>query len=881
MTESIQKKLLRVRPPRVRITYDVETGGAMEKRELPFIVGILADLSGDRADDATLPPIKERRMIDIDRDKFNDVLKSCKPRVSLLDALKADAQLGALLATPQDRALTMQSLSDFEPMRIVQALPSLNAMYTARGQIRALQARVEADDAIAAMVDAWVIGDDPKAPDNDARVGQLRTELIKALAGGGAPDKSAQMRAVVRLLDQLAPAWNAASAIAAAPSDAELAELRSAGLLAQGDAAPQARALAQARIRAAIIVSALSKENSLTNRVKAQRLLGKSAEGAEPGAFDASDAGKTRSAALIPLGEEGQDFGVVIAAANTAQQDDPVWAKALLLLGLAAVQADTIAIVDSKAQQQAAMAADARDRMLDFVAYLGAQADQQDLAGESIFRLIEACLPDEAGKTLLRLHHLATQVLVRLQDADDAGNALLQSSARRGGAAAAIDERVVQIDQMLSTALSGIMHAESFQRMEATWRGLGYLVFNTETSTMLKLRVFNATKEELLKDMERAVEFDQSAIFKMIYEREYGSFGGTPYSLLVGDYRIGSLQADIDFLKKISEVAAAAHAPFLAAASEQLFCLPAFNSLDKPRDLKKIFEGDDMAAWREFREMEDARYVSLVLPRVLLRLPYGQPEKRNTIPCDGLNYEEIVADAGPILSPSGNVIYADPRNNNFLWGNPAYMLAERITNAFSLYNWTAAIRGVEGGGLVEGLPLYTYSSDTGMIEMFCPTEVAITDRREKELNDLGFISLCHCKGAGKAAFFGGQTTNQPKKYFSDDANANARISAMLPYILAASRFAHYIKVIMRDKIGSFLTRTNVEAYLNSWIANYVLLDDNAAQDLKAAFPLRSASVVVTDVPGEPGAYRATVFLKPHFQLEELTTSIRLVANLPK
>jgi type VI secretion system ImpC/EvpB family protein len=325
-------------------------------------------------------------------------------------------------------------------------------------------------------------------------------------------------------------------------------------------------------------------------------------------------------------------------------------------------------------------------------------------------------------------------------------------------------------------------------------------------------------------------------------------------------------------------VAAAAHAPFIAAANENLFGLDSFASLDRPRDLKKIFESQEMAGWREFREMEDARYVSLVLPRVLLRLPYGQPEKRNTMACEGLNFEEQVSIA-PTTGAAAS--YPDPSNDAFLWGNPAYVLAERITNAFALYNWTAAIRGVEGGGLVEALPMYSYTSESGTTELFCPTEVAITDRREKELNDLGFISLCHCKGSGKAAFFGGQTTNQPKKYFSDDANANAKISAMLPYILAASRFAHYIKVIVRDKIGSFMTRGDVEAYLNTWIANYVLLDDNATQEVKSSYPLRSAAVVVTEVPGEPGSFKATVFLKPHFQLEELTTSIRLVANLPK
>jgi type VI secretion system protein ImpC len=447
----------------------------------------------------------------------------------------------------------------------------------------------------------------------------------------------------------------------------------------------------------------------------------------------------------------------------------------------------------------------------------------------------------------------------------------------RGGAAL-MDELVAGLDAHLSTQLAEVMHAENFQRIEATWRGLGYLVSRSETGPMLKLRVLDASEDDLDKDLMKAVEFDQSGLFKMIYEAEYGTFGGAPYSLLVGDYYFGRTPRDIQRLEKLAEIAAAAHAPFIAAADAKLFDLNGFGDLAKPRDLQKIFETDEMIAWRAFRESEDSRYVSLTLPRVLMRLPYGTEMKdpkiadgkarRVPVPCEGLVYEELQS---PLPSEDGKA---------FLWGNPAYVLAERITHAFSLYGWTAAIRGVEGGGLVEGLPVYTYTSDEGDVSMICPTQVSITDRREKELNDLGFMAICHAKKSNKAAFFGGQTTNKPKVYISDLATSNAQISSMLPYILAASRFAHYLKVIMREKLGSFLTRANVEEYLNNWISQYVLLDDNAAQGMKASYPLRAAKVVVTDVPGKPGAYKATMFLKPHFQLEELTTSIRLVAELP-
>jgi type VI secretion system protein ImpC len=408
------------------------------------------------------------------------------------------------------------------------------------------------------------------------------------------------------------------------------------------------------------------------------------------------------------------------------------------------------------------------------------------------------------------------------------------------------------------------MHAPLFKDMEATWRGLFYLVSRTETGKLLKLRVFNATMDDLRKELEKASDFDQSCIFKMIYEAEFGTYGGSPYSLLVGGYEFNHSPNHMSLLSKITQVAASAHAPFIAAASPGLFGLDGFDKLAKPRDLSQLFESQELAQWTEFRGSEDSRYVALTLPHALMRLPYGKDSR----PAEGVKYEETVTgDNGP-------------EHNNFLWGNAAYVLAERITNAFALYHWTAAIRGVEGGGLVDGLPVYTYRDDADIVNMICPTEVSITDRREKELNDLGFISLCNCKGTGQAAFFGGQTTNQPRQYISDEANANAKLSAMLPYILAASRFAHYIKVIMRKKIGAFLTRGNIEAYLNTWIAQYILLDDNASQEVKASYPLRAAQITVTDVPGSPGAYKATLFIKPHFQLEELTTSIRLVADLP-
>ena len=424
-----------------------------------------------------------------------------------------------------------------------------------------------------------------------------------------------------------------------------------------------------------------------------------------------------------------------------------------------------------------------------------------------------------------------------------------------------IQTQIARIDELLSKQLNEILHHPEFQALESSWRGLHYLVMNTETSTRLKLRLMCASKQELFKDLDGAIEFDQSQLFKKVYEEEYGTFGGFPFSLLLGDYEFTRHPQDMALLEKLSEVAAAAHAPFIAGASPRLFDMDSFTELGNPRDLAKMFESTELIKWRSFQASEDSRYITLVLPHILLRLPYGP----DTSPTEDF---KLVEDT-------------DGRNHSkYLWGNATWALGQRITNAFALYGWCAAIRGVEGGGMVRGLPTHTFKTDEGDIALKCPTEIAITDRREKELDTLGFVSLCHCKGTDYAAFFGGQTTQKPKLYDTPQANANSRISARLPYILAASRFAHYLKVICRDKIGSFQTKETLAEYLNRWISAYVLGTDNAGQELKAQYPLREARIDVFDIAGKPGAYRSIAFLRPHFQLEELTASVRLVAELP-
>jgi type VI secretion system protein ImpC len=424
-----------------------------------------------------------------------------------------------------------------------------------------------------------------------------------------------------------------------------------------------------------------------------------------------------------------------------------------------------------------------------------------------------------------------------------------------------INARIAQIDHLISIQLNEVMHHPAFQKLEGSWRGLKHLMDHSETGVGLKIRILNVTKKELLRDIEKAPEFDQSALFKKVYEEEYGVFGGAPFGALVGDYEFGKHPEDMALLEGVSHVAAQAHAPFITAAAPDLLNLQSFTSLDAPRDLAKIFDSTEYAKWKSFRQSEDSRYVGLCLPRTLARLPYGKETK----PIDEFSYEEHVDGT---------------EHDKYLWMNAAYSLGTRMTNSYSLYGMCVAMRGVEGGGLVEGLPAHNFYTDEGDLALKCPTEIPITDRREKELADLGFVPLVHCKDTDYAAFFSVQSCQKPKLYDTDNANANARLSAQLPYIMACSRFAHYLKAMMRDKIGSFMSREEAEVFLNRWITRYVTPDDSASPAAKAERPLREARIDVSEVPGKPGVYKAVAFLRPHFQLDELTVSLRLVAELP-
>lgn len=432
-----------------------------------------------------------------------------------------------------------------------------------------------------------------------------------------------------------------------------------------------------------------------------------------------------------------------------------------------------------------------------------------------------------------------------------------------------IERAVALLDQRLSEQLNEIVHDPKFLKLEGSWRGLHYLVMNSETGTMLKIRMMNLSKRELNRDLTRAVEFDQSLMFRKIYENEFGTPGGEPFGAIIGDYEWTNHPDDIETLRLMSNVSAAAFAPFISAAGAGLMGFERWTELSRPRDLAKIFDTVEYLKWRGFRDSEDSRFVSLVMPRVVARLPYGARTK----PIDEFAYEEAPIDA------AGQPLPMD--HDHYCWMNAAFVMGTRLTDAFSKYGFCTAIRGAEGGGKVDNLPQHIFMSDDGDMDAKCPTEIGITDRREYELSNLGFLPLCHYKNHDYAVFFGAQTAQKPKEYDRPDATANARISARLPYIMATGRFAHYLKIMARDKIGSFMEAEDCQAWLNRWITNYVNTNENAGAESKARYPLREAKVEVQAIPGRPGAYNAVAYLRPWLQMEELTASLRMVARIPE
>jgi type VI secretion system protein ImpC len=423
---------------------------------------------------------------------------------------------------------------------------------------------------------------------------------------------------------------------------------------------------------------------------------------------------------------------------------------------------------------------------------------------------------------------------------------------------------IAEIDRKLTQQVNQILHHPDFQQLEGAWRGLHYLVNNTETDEMLKVRVMNISKKELGKTLKKfqGTAWDQSPLFKKVYEEEYGQFGGHPFGCLVGDFYFDHSPPDVELLREMAKVSAASHAPFIAGVSPAVMQMDSWGELANPRDLTKIFQTPEYASWKSLRESEDSKYIGLAMPRFLARLPYGA----KTSPVEEFDFEEDTTGAD---------------SGNYVWANSAYAMATNINRSFKLYGWCSRIRGVESGGAVENLPVHTFPTDDGGVDMKCPTEIAISDRREAELAKNGFMPLIHKKNTDFAAFIGAQSLHKPAEYDDPDATANANLGARLPYLFACCRFAHYLKCIVRDKVGSFKERDDMQRWLQSWILNYVDGDPTiSSEETKAQRPLAAAEVVVESVEGNPGYYTSKFFLRPHYQLEGLTVSLRLVSKLP-
>ena len=427
-----------------------------------------------------------------------------------------------------------------------------------------------------------------------------------------------------------------------------------------------------------------------------------------------------------------------------------------------------------------------------------------------------------------------------------------------------IESMIAAIDAKLTEQVNLIIHHEDFQKLESAWRGLHYLVNNTETDEQLKIRVMNVSKQDLGKTLKRfkGTAWDQSPLFKRLYEEEYGQFGGQPYGCLVGDYHFDHTPPDVELLGEMAKIAAAAHAPFLTGAAPSVMQMESWQELANPRDLSKIFTTPEYAAWRSLRESDDARYLALCMPRFLSRVPYGA----KTSPVDEFAFEEDTEGAD---------------HSKYTWSNAAYAMAVNVNNSFKQYGWCSRIRGIESGGAVTGLPTHSFPTDDGGVDQKCPTEIAISDRREAELSKNGFLSMVHRKNSDFAAFISGQSLQKPTEYDDADATANAALAARLPYLFACNRFAHYLKCIVRDKVGSFKSREAMQDWLNQWILQYVDGDPlNSGEETKAQRPLAAAQVDVEEVEGAPGYYQSKFYLKPHYQLEGLTVSLRLVSKLP-
>lgn len=442
--------------------------------------------------------------------------------------------------------------------------------------------------------------------------------------------------------------------------------------------------------------------------------------------------------------------------------------------------------------------------------------------------------------------------------------ALSDTTLIKGDVLDTIESMIAEIDKKLSAQMNAIMHAPEFQQLESAWRGLHYLVFNSETDANLKIRFMNIGKNELYRNLKMypGARWDQSPLFKKVYEQEFGTLGGQPFGCLVCDYHFSHLPTDVQLMRDLSKIASSAHAPLFAGADPVLMGMDSWTELMNPRDLSKLFDTPEYAAWKSLRDTDDAAYLGLCMPRMLARLPYGA----KTEPVEEFAFEE---------ETDGH------KGEKFGWINAAYGMAANVNRAFKEHGWCTRIRGVQSGGEVVNLPAFTFPTDDGGVDLKCPTEISITDRREAELASSGLIPLIHRKNTDKAAFIGAQSVYKPRKYDKEEATASDQLKARLPYMFAVSRFAHYLKCMVRDKIGATKEKDELTRWLQSWINQYVDPNPATSDELqKARKPLADARVDIFENPENPGYYSARFYLRPHFQLEGMDIGMSLVSRLP-
>lgn len=685
MSESVQKKLLKVKPPRIQITYDIETNGAMITKELPAIFGIIGDFSGMRDENKPLIDYKLRKFINLDGGNFTDVFKSFNPRI-LLSILDMDGK------TTNTFEYLLDSISDFKPINIIKKIDTLFKLYQQKKKITELRTKYDLNKKSGTVLDNLL---------SDNGLQETFKKQIAAFLG----------------------ITQAASAGTASPTDK------------------------------------------------------KATDGAKPAADEKTTADTAKTATPAPT--------TAPATAGTLGKE----------LG------DFLLILQTTTDEQKKYTADLVG------SYITAIQENQNIGEKKFLDFF--------------------------------------------------NKFVLLVTTKLGYFVNQILHNKDFQELEAHWRGVQYVMNNIALGDSTRIRIFNASEEELLQDLTESMEFDQSHLFKEIYENEYGTLGGTPYTAMMWDHALNRSGVNFSLLSKMTEVMAASHCPMFLGVDPSFLGMTSFQDLPEPHSIATLFESEELSSFNGFRQEDDAKYVTFVLPRMLARCPYNTKE----MPMEHLDFTEVV----------------DGTNgSDYVWTNAAYAYFTNVINSYSISGWFNSICGTENGGKVDNLPIYGYKSVHGDYKVLCPTEVAITDRREKELSDRGFVALCHAKNTNYAVFFSNNSSFESPVFSENGATENAILSKKTPYILNISRFAHYLKCMIRDKVGTFTNKEMIQSYISNWLSQYTLLDDKASRELKSKYPLREFVLAVDEIPGKPGFYNATLKLRPHNELDGMEISLRLV-----